>query len=147
MQTENNNFAMLVIHAEQLQVWAEGIIYELENKIVKAPSINFLSDLKALYRFAKTFNKSIKVKMPETISNNVGMFCKILATSPDVDKYMQAINYIAKSAEVVSDNEGNMPEDLLQKLKIISEINDKLINFDIKAINKLHKQIVNTPIK
>jgi hypothetical protein len=147
MQTENNNFAMLVIHAEQLQAWAEGIIYELENKIVKAPSINFLSDLKALYRFTKTFNKNIKVKMPETISNNVGMFCKILATSPDADKYMQAINYIAKSAEVVSSEEGNIAPELMEKLKLISEINDKVINFDIKELVKLHKKIVNTPTK
>jgi len=146
MQTENNNFAMLVIHAEQLQVWAEGIIYELESKIVKPPSITFLSDLKALHRFTKTFNKNVKVKMPEQISNAVSQFCKILAFSPDADKYMQALNYIAKSAEVIQEENEN-PDLLMQKLKLISEINDKLINSDIKQINKLHKQIINTPTK
>ena len=147
MAQNNNNFALLLIHAQQLEVWAEGIIYEIENKIVKAPNIYFLSDLKKLQLFCRRFHKSIKIQMPETISNNVGMFCKILATSPDVDKYMQAINYIAKSAEVVSDNEGNIPEDLLEKLKTISLINDKLINFPIKELNKLSKQILNTPTK
>jgi len=146
MQTENNNFAMLVIHAEQLQVWAEGIIYELESKIVKPPSITFLSDLKALHRFTKTFNKNVKVKMPEQISNAVSQFCKILAFSPDADKYMQALNYIAKSAEVIQEENEN-PDLLMQKLKLISEINDKLINSDIKQINELHKQIINTPTK
>ena len=146
MQTENNNFAMLVIHAEQLQIWAEGIIYELESKIVKPPSITFLSDLKALHRFTKTFNKNVKVKMPEQISNAVSQFCKILAFSPDADKYMQALNYIAKSAEVVQDDNEN-PDVLIEKLKLISEINDKMINFDLPQIKKISKQILNTPCK
>ena len=146
MQTENNNFALLLIHAQQLESWASGVIYEIENKISKTPSIAFLNDLKAVHRLVKTFNKNVKVKIPEQISNAVSQFCNILAFSPDADKYMQALNYIAKSAEVIQEENEN-PDALMQKLKLISEINDKVINFDIKELVKLHKKIVNTPCK
>jgi hypothetical protein len=143
MQTENNNFALLLIHAQQLESWAAGVIYEIENKISKTPSIAFLNDLKAVHRLVRTFNKNVKVKMPEQISNAVSQFCKILAFSPDADKYMQGLNYIVKSAEVIQEDNEN-PDLLMKKLIIISEINDKLINYDLPQLTKLKEKVCKT---
>jgi hypothetical protein len=153
MQTENNNFAMLSLHAEQTQIWAETLLHEVKYQNVKFKVPTFKSDLIALANLTKRFNASVKSKLDNIDlhndnASNISKVCELLANT-DIEngvKFLSAINYLVKNASVVFDDT-KVDNDLMQKLKLISEINDKAINFDIKELVKLHKKIVNTPTK
>ena len=153
MQTENNNFAMLVIHAEQLQVWAETLLHEAKYNNLKFKSPNFKPDLIALTTLIKRFNTSLKSKLGdsnlhEETAANISKICELLAKTNPAEgaKFLEAIQFIASKAEVLCPND-NICTDLMEKLTLISQINDKLINFPIKELHKVSKQILNTPTK
>lgn len=150
---ESNNFAMLALHAEQTQVWAETILHEVKYQNVKFKVPTFKDDLTALLNITRRFNKYVKSKLDNVDlhienSSNISHVCEVLANT-DLEngtKYINAIHFIAKNANCVFDDT-KVDNDLIEKLKLISEINDKAISFDIKELVKLHKKIVNTPTK
>lgn len=150
MTEQGNYFAMVTLHAKELETWLDALMYEIGTKITDKNFKNKLLDLKdKVTVFNKLINRGIENKeLHKETSANISKFCELLAknTGEEGGKLIEAVSFLAKKSEVIfPDNKTD--NDLLKKLGLISEINDKLIEFKPADLRKLHKQILNTPTK
>ncbi len=146
---ENNYLAMCILHSEQTEIWTKILWEHIRNK--KIESVTFKSKLIALKDAAIGFNKVAQTKeqkeLTADVASKVSRFNELLAKSnkKDGDTLLATIDFLLKNSEI--NYHTQTPQDLQEKIKLISEINDKLINFDLKPLKRLHKQVINTPLK
>lgn len=149
--SDNNNFSLLVIFAHQSQIWAEAM--KLTKSFKQGFDNNLRNKVTDLAIKAREFNVAVtrQLKSKEYHHNTTAAISKFIevlagATEERGQKLVECLLYFEKKSDVVFPND-KPSEELMEKLTIISAMNDKLIEWDLKALQKLGKQVVNTPIK
>lgn len=102
---------------------------------------NKLLDLKScLSTFNKKVSRTIESKdLHEDISANISRFNELIANSSasDGNKILSIIGWLLNHTTM----ESELTEDFDEKIKLVSDISDKLITLDLAYLKRVKKQV------
>lgn len=139
---ENNNYmAMVTLHTKQAETWVEALWLEIKDNKMDNNFRNKLLDLKScLFTFNKKVSQSIENKdLHEDISANISRFNELIANSSasDGNKILSIIGWLLNHTTM----ESELTEDFDEKIKLVSDISDKLITLDLAYLKRVKKQV------
>jgi hypothetical protein len=144
---QNQFLAMLTLHAKQTAIWAEAVKMEIKGKTVNSQFKDaFIPLCNILNRFNTLVEKNLDKDLHYEYSIYISDICTMLATADTkkATQIMESIKFISENCDAIDTHKD---DDLKERVRLISEISDKLMKTPAKELQKVHKQIIKTPLK
>lgn len=140
------NSVMLAITATQMKNFIESIWF---NKKATGKDFNtnyklaFLNLQNAVEKFLAVLNNSQDDLMQYANSLSIITLMLTEAEPNDRTKILESLEFLARNSHIIDNDKA----DLIERVKMVSEISDKVFEFEPLELAKIHKKIVNTPKK
>lgn len=138
---------MLALNTKQVEIYID----ELEwNKRLTGKDFNsnYKVAIAKLKDSIKSFNEVLSIKNEdlEQYSGSLSVVMEMLRNAKTAEhrtNILESIDFLARNSHSVEANK----EDLLERIKMVSEISDKVFEFEPLELIKTHKKITKTPTK
>lgn len=145
-----NILSMLLMHNHQTYVWSLALWHDAGFSLDRG----FKNKLLCVKDSTEALNKHISRVLSPAEKQSHEDYCALISrfsgliaqSSPQVSsQFIDALEMLANNS-LIADAE-RLPADMLERVDLISELTDKLLAVDLKELRRIHKQILNKPLK
>jgi hypothetical protein len=145
---KNINWSMIVFSITQVELWIDNYEFELRQhgKALNSDKRVLIASLKSVI---EKFNKAIATNKEDLLqySGAISVINEMIAKAENDQQatvILESLSFLAKNTQVLTSNGS---KEMQERLELISDMSDYLMNFPILSLRKLSKQVLSTPIK